>query len=254
MPIFQLSDDPRTWTADNAAALINAVLGQAAPPANDITAFMVQRPARPAGTLIRVDSPENWLEDALKLRAITIVNPPGSDGLKDEWKECRATIGRFDGLLVDLRKTGFGFVTAIVSGATFFFVYDPTKPLPERGKFAVFTIIMVLTLTLYLIDRVHQIMTQQAVDLACSLEVKIGFSISRVLGSIYTRKHSTILEMGVYWVLLFAVYLASLFSSDAASLGSFQAWWRSVYEPLMLLELIVGVGIIEVVVRKTRIQ
>jgi hypothetical protein len=121
---YQLSDSPRTWAANNAAELINnAVLGQAASPANDITAFMVQRPARPAGTPIRVHSPENWLEDDLKLGAITIYYPPGSDGVKDEWKECRATIGRFDGLLVDLRKTGFGFVTAIVSGPTFLFAY-----------------------------------------------------------------------------------------------------------------------------------
>jgi len=33
--------------------------------------------------------------------------------LVDEWKECRATIDRCDKILVDLRKTGFGLVTAI---------------------------------------------------------------------------------------------------------------------------------------------
>jgi hypothetical protein len=33
----------------------------------------------------------------------------------DEWKECRTTIDRCDKLLVDLRKTGFGFVTAVVA-------------------------------------------------------------------------------------------------------------------------------------------
>src|SRR6516164_6023595 len=32
----------------------------------------------------------------------------------DEWKECRTTIDRFDKILVDLRKTGFGFITAVV--------------------------------------------------------------------------------------------------------------------------------------------
>ena len=39
----------------------------------------------------------------------------------DEWKECRATIDRCDKILVDLRKTGFGFVTAVVGAATFLF-------------------------------------------------------------------------------------------------------------------------------------
>jgi hypothetical protein len=33
--------------------------------------------------------------------------------LFEEWKECRFSIDRFDRLLVDLRKTGFGFVTAL---------------------------------------------------------------------------------------------------------------------------------------------
>ena len=39
----------------------------------------------------------------------------------EEWKECRSTIDRFDKILVDLRKTGFGFVTALVSAAAFLF-------------------------------------------------------------------------------------------------------------------------------------
>jgi hypothetical protein len=124
-------------------------------------------------------------------------------------------------------------VTAIASGATFFFAYDPTKPLPESSKFAVFTIIIVLTLTLYLVDRVHQVLLQDAVDHARSLEHAIG------------------LGMAIYIVLLVAVYLASLFSSDAWRVGTFAAWLQSIYQPIMLAELIVGIIMIEVVVRRT---
>ncbi len=254
MPIYHFTDDQSTWAVDSAGALINAVLGQAAPQPNDVAAFMAQRPARPAGAPIRVDTPEHWLEDAIRCGAITVLVPVGAGASADEWKECRATIGRFDGLLVDLRKTGFGFVTAIVSGATFFFAYDPTKQeVPESGKFAVFTIIMVLTLTLYFIDRVHQIMTQQAVNHACELEAPLGFHITGLLGSVYTRQLSLQLEIGIYWVLLFAVYLASLFSSEAWRIGLCAAWWPSVYQPIMLAELIVGIAVIEFVVRKTRV-
>lgn len=215
---------------------------------------MQQWPTREEGVQIRANSAENWLEDVLPTGRLRIVNPPGSEAVKDEWKECRATIGRFDGLLVDLRKTGFGFVTAIGSGATFFFAYDPTKPMvPESGKFAVFTIIMVLTLTLYIIDRVHQLLMQQAVNHARSLEAKIGFSISSVLGSKYTKKYASKVGVALYLILLGALYMASLFSSDAWRVGLCQAWWPSVYQPLMLLEFVLGILIIEIVVRMTRL-
>jgi len=251
MPIYQSTLDQRTWTADSAAALIDAIRGQAAANPNDVIAFMVQWPPRPPGTVIRADAPDNWLEDAIQRGFIKVVNAPGSDAAKDEWKECRSAIGRFDGLLVDLRKTGFGFVTAIVSGATFFFTYDQTKPVPESGKFAVFSIIMVLTLTLYLIDRVHQVLLQDAVDHARTLEARLGFNLSGALSRRYQRKHAIRLGLAIYIVLLAAVFLASLFSSDAWRAGTFAAWLGSIYQPIMLAELIVGIIGIEVVVRKT---
>ena len=74
---------------------------------------------------------------ALATRAVNAIQVAAADDHKDEWKECRATIGRFDTILVDLRKVGFSFITAIVSGATFFFTQDPTKP--ESAKFAAFS-------------------------------------------------------------------------------------------------------------------
>ena len=142
-------------------------------------------------------------------------------------------------------------MTAIASGATFFFAYDPTKPVPESSKFAVFTIIIVLTLMLYLVDRVHQVLLQDAVEHARRLEAGLGFNLSGVLSSKYMRKHAIGLGMAIYIVLLVAVYLASLFSSDAWRVGTFAAWLHSIYQPIMLAELIVGIIIIELVVRRT---
>jgi hypothetical protein len=57
---------------------------------------------------------------------------------KDEWKECRTSIDRFDKLLVDLRKTGFGFITAIVGAAAL--LQSQVAGAPEL-KFSVFVII-----------------------------------------------------------------------------------------------------------------
>jgi hypothetical protein len=253
MPIYQTSHDQGLWTAADAGALINAILGEANPTLAQVIALMEQWPPRPAGAHIRVDLPDNWLEDAIRHGAIRVLKPVDAGPVLDEWKECRSTIGRFDGLVVDLRKTGFGFVTAIASGATFFFSYDPAKPeVPESGKFAVFTIIMVLTLTLYVIDRVHQVLLQEAVDYAAHLEAQLRFNISRLLGANYTRRHGILLGVAIYLVLLSAVYLASLLSSDAWRVGSLQVWWQSGYQPLMLAELILGVAIIEFVVLRTR--
>ena len=47
---------------------------------------------------------------------------------KDEWKECRITIDRFDKLLVDLRKTGTGFITALIGASALFL----PKTLPPK--------------------------------------------------------------------------------------------------------------------------
>ena len=79
MPIYQSTPDQRTWSADNAVDLINAMRAQPVAIANDVIAFMAQWPPRPPGTPIRTDTPDNWLEDLLKLGFVKVVNPPGSD-------------------------------------------------------------------------------------------------------------------------------------------------------------------------------
>ncbi|HEX9413988.1 MAG TPA: hypothetical protein VF916_10840, partial [Ktedonobacterales bacterium] len=44
-----------------------------------------------------------------------------ADGqLLKEWAECRATIGRLDTILEDLRKIGFSLVTALLTANAFF--------------------------------------------------------------------------------------------------------------------------------------
>jgi len=241
MPIYELSQDRTTWTVADAAALVAAMRPALLPQAPNDAAFMAQWPQRQAGQIIRNDSPEMWVDDLIRTGFMRVLAPVN---VLDEWKECRATIGRFDGLLVDLRKTGFSFVTAIASGATFFFAVEKSSPIPESGKFAVFTIIMVLTLTLYVVDRVHQIMQQEAVDLARRLEQDwLRFTITSLLGSKYKRSYAIGLGIGLYWVLLIAIYLASVFTSNEC--GGCQI--------AMLLELVIGLAIIEFVVLKTRL-
>jgi hypothetical protein len=242
MANYESVHDHRVFKADSPLDLINASRAPA-PALNlgtpELTAHMAIWPPRPQGRTIRVDTPEIWLADSIDSGAIKVL-APAPDQVKDEWKECRSTIDRFDKILVDLRKTGFGFVTAIVSGATFFFVPDKTKPVLDSTKFAVFTIIMVLTFTLYVVDRVHQVWLQEAVDRARDLETKLGFQISTILGSRYTRRHAIWLGAALYFMLAGAVYMAFVFASDAP-------WGRGTYQWLMAIELIVGLALVDVV-------
>ena len=162
-----------------------------------------------------------------------------------EWQECRATIGRFDTLLVDLRKTGFGFVTLIVSGATYLFSQSPQSgEIPESGKFAVFTVITALILLLYIIDRVHQILLQEAVNRAIQLE-PTDQMITHKLGGRYTKKLAIWLGVSLYVILMLAVYFAFLVSTAP--------FWppHTGYQIVMLLEFILGVLIIEIVRHRT---
>jgi len=41
------------------------------------------------------------------------------ENYSEEWKICRETIDRFDGILVDLRKYGFSILTGLTTAGSF---------------------------------------------------------------------------------------------------------------------------------------
>jgi hypothetical protein len=132
----------------------------------------------------------------------------GIGSRKDEWKECRSTIDRFDKLLVDLRKTGFGFITALVGAATFIFGQSP--PLT---KILILFILVLLIITLYLVDRVHQIWLDSTVTYALELEKELGYHLTTRLGARFKGEEATVLGLWLYFILLIttcAIFWASL--------------------------------------------
>ena len=129
----------------------------------------------------------------------------------DEWKECRSTIDRFDKMLVDLRKTGFGFVTAIAAGAQFIF----TDANYFAAKAALLAMLIVLIITLYSIDLVHQLWLDVAVERAKTIErdrFSGSISLTTEIGTKYKPFRAGALGLILYAMLLLATCSVFFFS------------------------------------------
>jgi hypothetical protein len=161
--------------------------------------------ARDAAAAGDVATAETYMEaaKAALAQAVSKTTPgavaAGLGDPKDEWKECRSTIDRFDKLLVDLRKTGFGVVTALVGAATFVFTQSSAST-----KVGILCMLILLIVTLYLIDRIHQVWLLETVQLASELEVRLGYKLTQHLGSEFKGGDATVLGFLLYIVLLCA--------------------------------------------------
>jgi hypothetical protein len=155
---------------------------------------------------------------------------------KEEWKECRASIGRFDQLLVDLRKTGFGFVTTIVTAVALLASRLPSggaisgaalgagvlpggsaapgggalpgagimpgNPFSEKLEFATLVIIEVLIITLFAVDCIHQAWLRAAVMRAGQLEASLNYETTSGVTNVFKGVDSALLGPIIYAVLL----------------------------------------------------
>jgi len=136
-------------------------------------------------------------------------------GALDEWKECRATIDRCDKLLVDLRKTGFGFITAVVGAAAYIF----TKPdhATSITKSELLCSLVVLIVMLYLIDLAHQSWLVLAVRRAEILEQRLNFKLTQTISQQFAAFRAEGLGTALYLLLLFsscAIFWTSTPSSE----------------------------------------
>jgi hypothetical protein len=85
-----------------------------------------------------------------------MAHPPWLTAL-DEWKECRGTM-RFDGVLADLRKYGFGLVTALITAVGFL----GQTTVSSAVRLAVPTTIMMLIVILFALDRYYLLLLNAA--------------------------------------------------------------------------------------------
>lgn len=88
--------------------------------------------------------------------------------LLEEWKECRASIDRFDGIIVDIRKYGFTLITGMLTADAFLFV--KMSELSFTGKISISILTMVLVFALFVVDRYHEVFLRGAVQRAKEIE------------------------------------------------------------------------------------
>lgn len=152
--------------------------------------------------------------------------PTGGD--LTEWQECRATIGRLDATIADLRKFGFSLVTVLITATGFLGQQVPSL----ESKISVSIAIMILIAVLFAIDRYYTLLLNGAVERALDLEgPKMDFQnlsqdrLTQVI-SIYAINSGAvyvvpILYLGLLWATLL---LASALAEKSSTEVCFAFW------------------------------
>jgi hypothetical protein len=124
-------------------------------------------------------------------------------------------------LLVDLRKTGFGFITTLVGAAALLLGTSGVTAKPEF-KFAAFSVIVILIITLFGVDRSHQIWLNAAVARAIELEKGLKYQITQGIGKKFRGWDGFVLGVCLYLVLIAAT--AAIFWFDLEGSPDWQKW------------------------------
>lgn len=152
-----------------------------------------------------------------------------------EWSECRTVVARLDTILVDLRKTGFAFVTALLTASTFLSLLGvpgasnaTATPVEARG--AAFIAIMVLIAALFAVDNYYDVLLSAAVERALDLEtqMKPPVRLTKYLSFNAANTFSTWVTLLLYLILLgTAGGLGLLAVTNTTSGQTFGMTWNS---------------------------
>jgi hypothetical protein len=148
-----------------------------------------------------------------------------SDFLKEEWKEARASIARFDNISVDLRKYGFSLISTIITAIVFFLgTKQPESLLPIVLAPAS---VMILIWGLFLADIYNEVLLLGCVQRAKDIESISSELLKENSGfESYSKIHlTTFLEAGVqtikarrFTLLIYAMFVIANFASGVAYL------------------------------------
>jgi hypothetical protein len=152
---------------------------------------------------------------------------------KDEWKECRASIARFDKLLVNLRRTGFIIVTVLIGAAAYLFQKADAAGALARSpdiKLTVTVSLLGLIAALYLIDSAHRKSLKAAADRAIELEELLGYRLTQEIKTVHSRVRAFFAGKLFYAVLFLAVADIFLISEGQSLSGLAQGIWDGVMQ------------------------
>ena len=144
-----------------------------------------------------------WLKRTAPTRSPIPTTDFDTDRWFKEWAECRAIIGRFDGILSNLRKYGFTLVTGLFTASALFggFGNATTK---VRDVAVVFIGIMVLILVLFFVDTYYETLLNGAVERALDLEnvTEQKVDVTKYLSTNAAKNGSTFATVFIYVGLL----------------------------------------------------
>ena len=169
-----------------------------------------------------------------------------------EWTECRTIIGRLDSTLVDLRKTGFAFITALLTASAFLSLLGVpgqngiASPIQARG--VAFMAIMVLIAALFAVDNYYEVLLNAAVERALDLEAQTDppVRVTKYLSINASSTLSTWILVGLYLTLLATAGGLGLLAvaSTTSATGTFTWTWNVWADDVVGLGLVLGVAMI----------
>lgn len=167
--------------------------------------------------------------------------------LKQEWAECRTTIGRFDSILIDLRKYGFSFVTTLLTASALFGIASASD-VKADAVVAALIIIMALNTLLFTVDVYYTSLQSGAVERALDLEARLkSYRITKYLSDNSQRVRTVPVTLFLYLALQviiigFAWWIIYGGAIDTAPLKTFHVRVLSFDVTFQLVYLAMSIG------------
>lgn len=154
------------------------------------------------------------------------------ESLRDEWKEARGTIDRFDKLSVDIRKYGFSMIALIISSSTIIFdAAEVENPLP---LVIVPIVVGILTLGIYLADSYYQILLLSSIlhgrqlenvhkEILCNRvkkQIYFGWNLTNYIEDRVQKSRAYLYTILIYELFLLISFLMGIFSLLSYQLNS----------------------------------
>lgn len=135
-----------------------------------------------------------------------------SDSLFKEWEKARGMLEFFDDKLHDLRKYGFGFVTALLTANGFLVSSKVAEDMADISKFGVFSVTLILILALQLFDKNYRVFQQAASTRALLLERKLNMELTETIIDRFRIARVDIVIYVLYGLLILGVLVLGCFS------------------------------------------